>query len=142
MLVTLINMIAVRNMDLGTLGLDAATLEQAQAQVAAFWATPWYMPLLGAAERVFAMTMHIAWSLLVLRAVTRRNLLWLALAVLGHALVDGLAVYLIKSGVSAVTIEGLLFILALGAGAVILALRRDDDVSRETLPETDVTRTG
>src|SRR5262249_1093349 len=39
-------------------------------------------------ERVMAMTMHVAFSLVVLRAVVRRSLRWLALAVLFHFVID------------------------------------------------------
>ncbi|MCX7854815.1 MAG: YhfC family intramembrane metalloprotease, partial [Anaerolineae bacterium] len=119
----LINMLILQRLGPENLGLSGELLEQTQQQMAAYWATPWYLPLLGGLERVFAITMHIAWTLLVLRAVVRRNLLWLVLAVLAHALVDGLAAGLMQSGVALPVIEGVVFLLALGALALILALR-------------------
>ncbi len=136
-LVTFVQMVALRGMDLTALGLSGELLEQAQAQVEAFWAIPWYMPLLGGLERAFAVTMHIAWSLLVVRSLTHNNLLWLGAAILGHALVDGMAVGLARTGWTPEAVEGVVFLFALGAAAIIVALRPrptpDDAVSRETL---------
>lgn len=118
-----INMLILRRLGPENLGLSGELLERARQAVEAYWATPWYLPLLGGLERIFAITMQMAFALLVLRAVVRGNLLWLALAVLAHALVDALAVYLMGSGVSIPAIEGVIFVLALGALAIILALR-------------------
>lgn len=118
-----VNMLVLQRLGPENLGLSGELLEQVRRQMEVYWATPWYLPLLGGLERVFAITMHIAWTLLVLQAVVRGNLRWLALAVLAHALVDGLAVGLMQSGVSVLAIEGVVFGLALGALAVILALR-------------------
>ncbi len=137
-LITFVQMLALRGTDLGALGLSGEMLEQAQAQVEAFWATPWYMPLLGGLERAFAITMHIAWSLMVVRSLTHNNLLWLGAAILGHALVDGMAVGLAQSGWALEAVEGVVFLFALAAAAAIWALRRlprptEPDVSRETL---------
>jgi uncharacterized membrane protein YhfC len=121
--VNLVYVVALQGSDAQTLGLSPEQFEQFQADIAAFMSTPWYLPLLGGLERVFALVMHIAWTLLVVQALTRHNLLWLAAAVLGHAAVDGLAVGLAQAGWSLVAVEGLLFFFALGAGAVIYILR-------------------
>jgi uncharacterized membrane protein YhfC len=104
------------------LGLTGETLAQFEAQVAAFWSTPWYMPLLGGLERAFALTMHIAWTLLVIRSLRQGNLLWLLAAILGHAVVDAVAVGLVESGWSTLAIEGVMFAFALAAGLVIWRL--------------------
>jgi uncharacterized membrane protein YhfC len=118
-----VSMLVLQKLGPENLGLSGELLEQTRQQMEAYWGIPWYLPLLGGLERVFAITMHLAWTMLVLQAVVRRNLLWLALAVLAHALVDGLAVGLMQSGVSLPVIEGVVFLLALGALALILALR-------------------
>lgn len=118
-----VSMLVLRTVGPEAMGLSGELLEQVQSQMEAYWAIPWYLPLLGGLERVFALTMQVAFALLVLQAVVRRNLLWLGVAVLAHALVDGLAVVLVQSGVSLPAVEGVVFILALGALAVILALR-------------------
>ncbi len=117
------NMLILQRLGPENLGLSGEMLEQVRSQMEAYWAVPWYLPLLGGAERIFAITMHLAWTLMVLQAVVRRNLLWLGLAVLAHALVDGLALGLMQSGLALPVVEGVIFVLALGALAVILALR-------------------
>jgi uncharacterized membrane protein YhfC len=141
-LVTFVNMIVLRQMGLETLGLSGDMLEQAQAQVDAYWSMAWYLPLLGGVERVFAMAIQIGLSLLVLRSLTRDNLAWLLAAVGAHALVDGVVVYLGGLGWSPLALEGSVLIFALGALALILILRPRDslraaehpsDVSRENL---------
>jgi len=118
-----VSMLALQRLGPENLGLSGETLEQARRQMEAYWGLPWYLPLLGGLERIFAITIQIALALLVLQAVVRRNLLWLALAVLAHALVDALAVMLVESGVPLPAVEGVIFVLALGALVVILALR-------------------
>lgn len=44
-----------------------------------------YVPLLAAAERVFALCLHVALAVVVLHAVRRRSLVWLIAAVVVHA---------------------------------------------------------
>ncbi|MFQ6102156.1 MAG: YhfC family glutamic-type intramembrane protease [Anaerolineae bacterium] len=130
-------MIIVRGMGPEALGLSGEMLEQ----VDAFWSTPWYLPLLGGLERVCAITIQIALSLLVVRALVRRNVGWLLAAIGAHALVDGVAVFLAGLGWPPLALEGVVLFLALGGLALILALRgpepvkgrpRPGDVSRET----------
>jgi uncharacterized membrane protein YhfC len=91
-------------------------------------------------ERVFAIAIQIALSLLVVRALARNNLAWLLAAVGAHALVDGVVVYLGGEGWSPLALEGAVLLFALGALTLILVLRPrdglqvaecDSDVSRE-----------
>ena len=134
-----LQMIALRGMDLEGMGLSGEMLEQVQAQIEAYWSVPWYLPLLGGLERAFALAVQIGLTLMVVRSLTR-NVGWLALAVLAHALVDGLAVGLMKVGWSIPAIEGVVFLLALAAVVFIVVTRREEgpvaaeDVSRETAP--------
>ncbi len=139
--VNLASMVALRGMSLEELGLSGEILEQAQAQVNAFWSIPWYLPLLGGLERVFAITIQIALSLLVVRSLTHRNVGWLLAAIGAHALVNGVALFLAGLGWSPLALEGVVLLFALGGLALILALQssepiegrpRLDDVSRET----------
>jgi uncharacterized membrane protein YhfC len=141
-LVTFVNMIVLRQMGLETLGLAGEMLEQAQAQVEAYWSMAWYLPLLGGLERVFALAIQISLSLLVVRSLTRNNLAWLLAAVGAHALVDGAVVYLGGVGWSPLALEGAVLFFALAALALILVLRPHGDpqaveyapdVSRENL---------
>jgi len=132
---TFVSMLVLRQVGPASTGLSGDLLEQTQAQVDAYWSISWYLPLLGALERVAAITMHVAWSLAVLRAVTDRNLGWLAVAVAGHALVDGVVVWLVNTGWSLPAVEGVVLLFALAASAFIVAQRSraaEADVSRET----------
>lgn len=77
----------------GSLGVpdgDQAILRHAARQ---YWALPWYLPVLAGWERVCAISFHIGASVLVMRAVTRQRLGYLALAIGLHALLDFPVVY-------------------------------------------------
>jgi uncharacterized membrane protein YhfC len=132
-LYTYIRLVAVRNADLSLL-VPMEQLDLARQQVQAYWSLPWYFSLFGALERAFTIPFHIAASLLVLQAFTRRQLRWLWLAVAWHALVDGLAVY----GISywgAYTTEIAIGVVALASLAIIFALRQPEPPQlEESLP--------
>lgn len=49
---------------------------------------PQWFPLLGGWERLWTLPVQVAFSVMVLQVFRRRNINWLWLAVLGHALVD------------------------------------------------------
>ncbi|MFZ2455088.1 MAG: YhfC family glutamic-type intramembrane protease [Candidatus Altiarchaeia archaeon] len=73
--------------------------------------TPWDI-LPGMAERIFAVTLHITWSVMVLSAVVEKRNVFLVLAVLWHSATDALAVFIGQIyGVMAA--EGVLFVFAL-----------------------------
>lgn len=69
------------------------SLPLVQEQVTALFSAPYYQTLLGAAERLFALCVHVSLSLLVLQVFTRGRVLWLMLAIGWHALLDATAVY-------------------------------------------------
>lgn len=76
--------------------------------------------LLGGIERIFVITIQIAFSVLVLYAVRKRNLLWLALAVGLHTLVDAPPVILLNGfGVNVYAVEGLIGVMAVLAGVYL-----------------------
>jgi len=103
----------------GFLNLQTQAAAVLTQQAAAFWATPLYLPLLGALERVFAVTLHLALSVMVWRAVSRRSWLWFLAAVLWHALVDGIAVYLAGIHLNSVALEGVVGLFALGSLGIL-----------------------
>ena len=72
----------------------------------------------GLAERMMTITLHIAWSLMVLAAVVYGKKALLALAILWHAAVDAAAVYLVQTQGILVT-EGVIFLFAVLALAYI-----------------------
>lgn len=127
----------IRRMGGEALGLTGEMLAQFEADVAAFWSTPWYLPLMGGLERVFALTMHVAWTLLVIRSLRQGNLLWLLAAVLGHAVVDAVAVGLTQIGWPPVAVEGMMLLFALIAGGVIWHLRSTLPSPESEAPELE-----
>lgn len=121
-LITFTNMLILRQVVPEVLGLSGDVLEQAQAQVDAYWSMGWYLPLLGGLERVFAMAIQIALSLMVMQAFVHDNWLWLLTAILAYALVDGVVVLLSGVGWSPLALEGAVLLFALVGLALILAL--------------------
>lgn len=95
---TVVNMIAYRNIDLSTVpSIPPEQLELAKQQVEAFWSAQPYMALLGFFERVFAMCLHVSLSLMVLYGLAKKQAIWFWLALLWHAFVDAVAVYVGQS---------------------------------------------
>ena len=84
-LMSFVSMIVLR-LNPAMLNLAGAAAEQAQAQMAQYWATPWYMSILAGFERVCAITLQIAMALLVVRSVARRQPLYLLAAIGLHTL--------------------------------------------------------
>jgi uncharacterized membrane protein YhfC len=91
---TTLQFTVLHNTDPSQWGVPAAQLPLVQQQVTAFWSSPWYLILLGALERVFALCIHLSATVLVLQVFTRKNLGWLLAAIAWHAVVDGLTVYI------------------------------------------------
>ncbi len=75
-----------------------------------FWSTAWHLPLAGGVERITAVSAQILMSVFVWKAVTSRNYWWYVLAVLYHALIDGVSVMLVSAGLSAWGIESALLV--------------------------------
>lgn len=90
-----------------------------QAQVDALQALTPLDILPGLAERMMTITLHIAWSLMVLAAVVYGKKALLALAILWHAAVDAAAVYLAQTQGILVT-EAMIFVFAVIGLAYIL----------------------
>lgn len=117
--VTFVSMAALRGVDVTEMGLPA----EAARQVADYWAIPAYMPLLGAAERLLAILLHLSLAALVMQAFLRQRLWPLWAAIGWHALVDAVTIY--ASGTwSAVAAEASLAVLSLGSVGILWATRR------------------
>ncbi|MBE0669197.1 MAG: YhfC family intramembrane metalloprotease [Anaerolineales bacterium] len=111
-LLTFVNMLAYRNMDLSTVpSIPAEQVELATQQVKEYWSTPAHMAILGLVERIFAMTLHVALSVMVLYGLVTKNQVWFWLAVLWHTIVDALAVYLVQK-IDMLALEGIVGICA------------------------------
>lgn len=120
-----ISLFVASNVDPARLGVTAAQLPLLQKQLAAFWSAPVLFPLLGAFERVLAMSTHLFLAVLVMQAFTRNNILWLLAAILWHALTDAVAVYVVSTW-GAVPTEAAIAVLALIGLALIFALRQPE----------------
>jgi uncharacterized membrane protein YhfC len=122
----LLQAIAYRDIDLtGVLPLEQ--LELAQGRLELFWSLPWYAALLGGLERMFALVIHMALSVIVLQGFVRRSSLWLALAIGWHAFVDAIAL-LGSAYWSVYAIEGAIGVMALISLAIIRLLRHSAPV--------------
>jgi uncharacterized membrane protein YhfC len=117
----LVQALVLRNADLATM-LPAAQVATAKAQLAAYWAAPWTTSLLGAVERLFALTIQVSLAILVLQAFRRRNGWWVAAAIGWHTVIDAGAVAMLPT-YGAFATEGLLAIEAAISLAIIIRLR-------------------
>ena len=129
-IMTLLNMIFLRDFQGELPGVTPDQMEAVRRQVVGFWATPPAMTLVGAGERMMTMVLHVAFSLLVFRGVVlgKRSLVWLAIA--WHWLLDTSVVlavgWLGAAGAGIWVAEAIVLVHAIGAVVVIRRfLRRD-----------------
>lgn len=120
--------------------VPAAQQPLLEAQLSLVFSAAWYDALLGALERVLAMTAHLALSVMVLQVFVRRRIRWLWLAIGWHALLDAAAVYALVTW-NAYVAELLVGVMALLSGLILWRLycARPEAVvvplSAEPLPE-------
>lgn len=101
--------------------IPEAALPLVQEQVMALFSTPYYRTILGAAERLFALCVHLSLSLLVMQVFVRGRAFWLLLAIGWHALVDAMAVYGVATwGIDVA--EGLVGLVALFSLGIVWRL--------------------
>lgn len=81
-------------------------------QMFAYISMPWWMPLVGAMERVFAISLHLALSFMVWQAYKNRSWGWFIAAVLWHAFIDGAAVLMSTYKFNLWVIEGVIGVVA------------------------------
>jgi ABC-2 type transport system permease protein len=101
------SLLGLSGKDLSTLNLSTEQMHAVQTQIQALLSYPWqaFIPLI---ERLLAMTAHVIFSLIVLRAFTKRNAWFVVLAIAYHAAVDAGAVYLVQGlkNTNSWTLEG------------------------------------
>ncbi|MEP7137916.1 MAG: YhfC family glutamic-type intramembrane protease [Chloroflexota bacterium] len=132
---TVVNMVVMKNAtDLSAFNIPADQIELAKQQIAAFWSTPVYMAFLGLIERAFAICLHLSLSVMVLYSLAYKKPIWFWIALLWHAIVDGLAVYLMPS-LGAIGIEIVVGVLAV-ISLVILFKMRPLFIQEEPTPQT------
>lgn len=74
-------------------------------------ATEWYLPLLGIFERICAIMLHMTLSSLVWLSYQNKKASFLILAIIWHAMVNGVVVYLAGIGWSPLALEGVMAIV-------------------------------
>ena len=94
-------------------GISTNEVQYMLYQIDMFWTTPWHNGLLPGVERIIALSLQIVLSAMVWRAVVDRSVTWFLLAILYHAVVDALAVYLSGIGWGYWAVEGVLAIFLL-----------------------------
>jgi len=104
---------------LGASEADRAILHYAAHR---YWETPWYHAALAGWERVCAMAFHTGASVLVMRAVTRGRLGYLALAVGLHTALDAPVVYASQMGLFWLYV----LLTAAALGMALVAWKLDD----------------
>jgi uncharacterized membrane protein YhfC len=134
-----IQMLAVRGVDIATI-VTADKVELAKTQIQAYWSAPWYMTLLGAVERLFTIPLHLACSIIVLQAFTRKQFWWVALAILYHAAADAVAVFVSQIGFSALAIEGMIGVFGIISIVIIFRLKSPEPVQEEDLPGEKISK--
>ena len=139
--VTFVTMIGYRSIDLSTVpSIPADQLELARQQVDAYWSSPWYVALLGVVERIFAICLHLSFSVMVLYSVVYRKPLWFWLALLWHALIDAVAVYVVQE-VGVLEVEGIVAIFALISLGIVFRLRQSFTNNEPRTPEPEAVAT-
>jgi uncharacterized membrane protein YhfC len=127
-----VQLAALQNVDLNTLGLSAEQLAALQKQIAEYWSAPWYASLLGAVERAFALCFHLSAAIMVLQVFRRRNILWLAAAILWHTVTNAIAVYVSQTwGIYAA--EAVIAGVAVMSLGLVFALRGREPVAAPTV---------
>jgi uncharacterized membrane protein YhfC len=130
-----VNLAAARQMDLSAHGLTGETLARTQAQVAAYWSATWYMALLGAVERLFALTVQVSLAVLVLQVFTRNDWRWLVIAIGYHLITDAAAVVGVQSHWPPLMIEAGIAPFALVSLVIIMGLRPQGEPQVPLEPE-------
>ncbi|MBR2832550.1 MAG: YhfC family intramembrane metalloprotease [Oscillospiraceae bacterium] len=118
-----------------TAQLSGDTLAQVQEAMGTLSTTPSWLFLLGAAERIAAVAMHLSFSVLVWFAVKKKKRLLFPLAILLHLLADAVTVLASGSGVPTPAIEGILAVIA--AGIAVIAYRVWKAEHEEAPPPSD-----
>jgi uncharacterized membrane protein YhfC len=109
-----------------------------QSQLEAYWAVPWQYSLLGAWERVSAMSFHVGASIMVYKSIREKKPGWLLIALLGHTVFNAFVVILAPK-MDLILLEGILFLFAAGwlVWAWLIRVREPDllDPVQAPLPE-------
>lgn len=124
MLPTLIYMLSVQQKGIDSLGLAAADAEALKAQVVAFWATPWHLPLAIGVERILALVMQVVMAVMVWVSIRKKAWYWLVAAIAFHTLIDATAVLINQYVLDVWTAESIIFLLAAISVAILYWIKK------------------
>lgn len=105
------------------------------AQLGEIWKTPFYIPLAGSLERLGALVMHLAVTVLILQVFKQNNKKFLAAAMGVELLVNGLVAGLSEAGLGYVWVILIAVVLMVGN---IYLLRGMDAFDLEDEPELEI----
>jgi len=131
-LLGLVQMITLLTSDAALQALQPNQAALAQMQIKEYWATPWHMPLAGAVERIGAVGLHIALSVMVWMAISFRKPIWFWLAILYHAVVDAFAVLAMSFALNIWLIELVLIVVSFSMLYIILKKAQQMDQNRQS----------
>jgi uncharacterized membrane protein YhfC len=134
--ISLFRLLALRDADLSVI-FPADQLELAREQVELYWSLPWYGALLGAVERVTAISFHLSATVLVLQAFRRRNILWLGAAIGWHTILDAVAVFAGQTW-SMYATEALVGVIGILSVVIIFLLREPPETPGEPLLDVEI----
>jgi len=133
-IVGMINALVLPGLDPESLGLPPDQVDQvyeAQRQIAQM---PWWLPVMGGLERIFAMCVQISMSVLVVQCFVRGSIKWLWIAIGFHAFIDFTAVFAHQTfgeslGMTwgTVATEGVVAAMAIASLAIVFRLRPGGD---------------
>ncbi len=124
-LITVIQIVVLYFVGMESLGITGDAADQVRQAFQAFAANPAYLPVLAGLERVFAIIVHVFMASLVMRSLTRGNLLYLLAAIGTHTVLNWWAVVAAQSFGYVWTEVGL-GLLAAGALYLIIRMGRQD----------------
>lgn len=122
-LYSLVQIIALSNIsDLSAI-LPPAQVEATRTAIQQYWSAPFYMTLMGAIERVFAILFHLTASVMVLQVFLGRGRRWLLAAIGWHTVLDLVAVWLMAYK-NPLLIEAGMLVISLFSIAILYYLSR------------------
>jgi len=75
-------------------GVSPDTVQSVLAQIANYWASPWYYGVLGVFEHLVAFSGQVVFTIFIWKSVARHQPLWFLVAFFYHIIVDGMTTFL------------------------------------------------
>ncbi|HSH02357.1 MAG TPA: YhfC family glutamic-type intramembrane protease [Anaerolineae bacterium] len=137
LLISLAALIGIINAVIITLGDVAALLPADQIALVqdTLNSMAWYELILGGIERVFAVTCHLAFSLIVMQVFRRGQIRWLFVAIAGHTILNAAAV-IGSQRLTPLETELIICFFAFLSFVLIISWRDQTDPTTTTDPES------